>query len=122
MNALTALLAEEDRIEDEGRLAPDDRLTCHVHRRWIHECVSSPLHVSQVTRHRWCRTCQTAVTVAVDEVTCDVVMRCARCGDGMSPATRRLTGACRASLAAARADTTTLWRHPKAGSSLRRSA
>ncbi|MFC0106939.1 hypothetical protein [Kibdelosporangium aridum] len=92
-------LAQEDRIEDAGRLAPDDRMTCHVHNRWVHQCVSSAAHVNQVTRHRWCRECKTALTVAVDELTLTVHMSCPSCGDGRSAATRRLERACEASLA-----------------------
>ncbi|RSM72628.1 hypothetical protein DMH04_42390 [Kibdelosporangium aridum] len=91
-------LAQEDRLEDAGRLAPDDRMTCHVHGRWIHQCASSAAHVNQVTRHRWCRECRTALTVAVDELTLTVHMSCPACGDGRSAATRRLEAACEASL------------------------
>lgn len=111
MNATLAdRLVTEDRAEDVGLLAPDDRLTCHVHGRWIHQCVSSPLHVNQVTRHRWCRDCSTELGVVVDELTGDVVMSCRRCGHGGSAATSRLIQACRASLATARG------RVPHAGS------
>ena len=100
--SLSVVLATEDDAEDTGLLAPDDRLTCHVHGRWIHQCVSSPLHVSQVTRHRWCRDCRTELTVAVDELAHVVSMTCPRCGNGGSPATARLIAACRASLDVAR--------------------
>ncbi len=100
--SLPVVLATEDDAEDIGLLAPDDRLTCAVHGRWIHQCVSSPLHVNQITRHRWCRGCRTELTVAVDELGQDVTMSCPRCGDGGSAATTRLVAACRASLAAAR--------------------
>ena len=100
--SLSVVLATEDDAEDVGLLAPDDRLTCHVHGRWIHQCVSSPLHVSPVTRHRWCRGCRTALSVAVDELGGIVSMTCPRCGDGGSPATARLIAACRASLAVVR--------------------
>jgi hypothetical protein len=95
---LATCLAMEDIAEDMGYLAPDDRLTCHVHGRWIHQCVSSPVHVNQVTRHRWCRNCRTALTVAVDELTRTLHMSCPRCGDGRSAATDRLVAACQASL------------------------
>jgi hypothetical protein len=91
-------LAAEDQSEDAGRLAPDDRLTCHVHGRWIHQCVSSPVHVNPVTRHRWCRDCAAELTVAVDELARTVTMRCPRCNEGSSTATARLLSACRASL------------------------
>jgi hypothetical protein len=93
-------LDAEDAAEAAELLEPDSRLTCHVHRKWIHQCVSSPLHAHPVTRHRWCRTCDTALTVAVDEFARTVSIRCPRCGDGGSPATTRLLAACRASLLA----------------------
>jgi len=91
-------LAAEDRAEDAGQLDPDDRLTCHVHGRWIHQCVSSPVHVNPVTRHRWCRDCAVELTVAVDELARTVTMRCPCCSQGSSTATTRLLAACRASL------------------------
>ncbi|MET9226357.1 hypothetical protein [Lentzea sp. NPDC003310] len=100
---LIATLAEEDHAEDDGFLAPDDRLTCHVHGRWIHQCVSSPVHVNPVTRHRWCRGCDTPLGVVVDEFAGDVAMCCPRCGRGGSTATARLIAACRASIEAHRA-------------------
>ena len=100
--ALPVVLATEDDAEDMGLLAADDRLTCHVHGRWIHQCVSSPLHVNQITRHRWCRSCSAELTVAVDELSMTVSMSCPRCGEGRSAATERLITACEASLAAAR--------------------
>ena len=103
VRSLPVLLATEDDAEDMGLLAPDDRLTCHVHGRWIHQCVASPAHVSPVTRHRWCRGCRTELAVAVDELSLAVTMSCPRCGDGGSAATTRLTAACRTSLAAERA-------------------
>lgn len=102
VRSLPVLLATEDDAEDTGLLAPDDRLTCHVHGRWIHQCVASPAHVSLVTRHRWCRGCRTELRVAVDELSLAVSMTCPRCGRGGSAATTRLTAACRASLAAER--------------------
>ncbi|MDX3661142.1 hypothetical protein PV646_27890 [Streptomyces sp. ID05-26A] len=100
---LIATLVEEDHAEDDGVLAPDDRLTCHVHGRWIHQCVSSPVHVNPVTRHRWCRGCDSPLGVVVDELAGAVVMRCPRCGCGDSAATARLIAACRASIEAHRA-------------------
>ncbi|MEV7549341.1 hypothetical protein AB0N89_06930 [Amycolatopsis sp. NPDC089917] len=104
---LPVLLAMEDDAEDIGRLVPDDRLTCHVHGRWIHQCVASPVHVNPITRHRWCRSCATALTVSVDELSGTVTMSCPRCGHGESAASARLIVACRASLAAARAQAAT---------------
>lgn len=105
---LPVLLAMEDDAEDVGRLSSDDRLTCHVHGRWIHQCVASPTHVNPVTRHRWCRPCATELTVSVDELSGDVTMSCPRCGHGESAASARLIAACRASLAMARGRTATL--------------
>ncbi|ALG15280.1 hypothetical protein [Kibdelosporangium phytohabitans] len=102
-HSLRVRLAQEDRAEDTGRVAADDRLTCHVHSRWIHQCVSSCAHVNQVTWHRWCRSCRTELTVAVDELTGAVRISCPCCGDGGSAATRRLERACAASLAYSRA-------------------
>lgn len=98
---LALALSAEDAAEDDG-LDPFERTTCYTHRRWLHHCVSSPLHVIVVTGHRWCRRCSCEVWVAVDELTGDVSLRCARCGE-MPPgaANRGLLRACRASLAAA---------------------
>ncbi|MBB5895423.1 hypothetical protein [Kutzneria kofuensis] len=95
---LARRLRAEDQDEDAGRLSPDDRLTCHVHGRWIHQCVSSPVHVHPVTRHRWCRRCERPLTVAIDELAGTVRMTCPGCGAGGSGATTRLLAACRASL------------------------
>ncbi|WP_433286452.1 hypothetical protein ACQPZQ_30450 [Pseudonocardia sp. CA-142604] len=105
-HALAHWLAAEDQAEDTGRLDADDRLTCHVHGRWIHQCVSSRVHVNPVTRHRWCRDCETELTVAVDELARTVTMRCPRCKQGSSTATTRLVTACRASLSRAGGGTT----------------
>ena len=97
---LSRRMQEEDLAEDAGLLAPDDRLTCAVHGRWIHQCVSSALHVNQVTRHRWCRACACELTVAVDELSGDVTMSCPGCGEGVSAASARVIAACRKSLVA----------------------
>lgn len=91
-------LAREDAAEDARTLSPDDRTTCPLHRRWIHQCVASPTHVNAVTRHRWCRQCAVPLTVTVDEIARTVTMVCPSCGDGGSPATTRLVSACCASL------------------------
>lgn len=95
---LDAQLASEDSAEEALLLSADDRITCPVHRRWIHQCAASPAHVNLVTRHRWCRRCSLPLTVSVDEIAGTVTMHCPRCGDGSSPATTRLIAACRASL------------------------
>ncbi|WP_213573918.1 hypothetical protein [Rhodococcus sp. USK13] len=92
-------LASEDAAEDDLRLAPDDRVTCPLHHRWIYRCVASPAHINAVTRHRWCRGCAVPLPVVIDEIAGTVTIVCIRCGDGGSPATTRLIAACRASLA-----------------------
>lgn len=99
---LAATLAAEDLAELDG-LDPLERLTCRTHRHWVHQCVSAPAHVFVVTGHRWCRRCERAADVAVDELTWNVAVTCPSCG--RSPegaATRQIVRTCRASLAAAR--------------------
>lgn len=104
---LAITLSIEDRAELAG-LDPLERTTCWTHRRWLHQCISSPLHVIVVTGHRWCRSCACAVTVAVDELSGDVQLTCPRCGQTPDTrATRQITRACRASLAAASESRTT---------------
>jgi hypothetical protein len=101
---LHAALLAEDRAEDTGWLDPLDRMTCRVHRRWIHECAHSELHASPITGHRWCRPCRRELEVAVDELTAAVTVHCPRCHRG--PTTRadaQLIAACEASLTASRA-------------------
>ena len=95
---LARRLEAEDQDEEAGRLSPDNRLTCHVHQRWIHQCVASPVHVHPVTRHRWCRASARPLTVVIDVLACTVAMTCPACGAGSSAATTRLVAACRASL------------------------
>lgn len=105
---LAAALATEDAAEETG-LDPLERTTCHFHRRWLHHCVSSPLHVIVVTGHRWCRRCECAVDVAIDELTGAVALTCPRCRE-MPPGggNRQLVRCCRASLAAAHDDPPTV--------------
>lgn len=95
---LAVRLLAEDTEEDAGILSPDDRLTCHVHGRWIHQCVSSAAHVNRITRHRWCRSCEAELTVAVDELAGTITMSCPRCAGGLSAASSRLIAACQQSL------------------------
>ena len=96
---LAAKLAAEDAAVESG-LSPFERLTCAAHRRWIHQCIASPQHVSPVTGHRWCRDCQFPLTVVVDELTGDATMTCPRCQHTpQNIATRQIVRACRASLA-----------------------
>jgi hypothetical protein len=99
---LASALSIEGQMEADGELDPLERTTCWTHRRWLHQCVSSPLHVIQVTGHRWCRDCSCPVTVAVDELVGDVSLTCPRCGrTPNNRASRQLLRACRASFAAA---------------------
>lgn len=98
---LATALSTEDIAEERG-LDPFERTTCYAHRRWLHQCVSSPLHVIRVSGHRWCRRCECAVDVAVDQLAGDLVLTCPRCGQmPPGPANRQVVRACRASLAAA---------------------
>ncbi|MBC6445849.1 hypothetical protein [Actinokineospora xionganensis] len=98
---LAVELSIEDAAED-GDLNPLDRKTCRTHRRWLHDCVSSPLHVIPVTGHRWCRDCSCAVNIAIDALTGAVRLTCPKCSRTPdTAATRQLVRACRASLAAA---------------------
>ena len=102
-SSLAAALTTEDQTEDTGWLDPLDRLTCRVHRRWIHECAHGNLHVIPVTGHRWCRPCRYALEIAVDELTGRVTLHCPRCDRGpTTKADHQLIAACEASLIAAR--------------------
>ncbi|MFE2752303.1 hypothetical protein ACFXGA_09905 [Actinosynnema sp. NPDC059335] len=99
--ALAAVLTREDAAEETG-LNPLERITCRIHRRWLHHCVHSRTHVIPVTGHRWCRACECAADISVDELTGTVAVRCTRCRRiPEGPATRQLIRCCRASLAAA---------------------
>jgi hypothetical protein len=99
--SLAAKLLAEDQAEEAG-LDPLERITCRTHRRWLHRCISSPVHVIIVTGHRWCRTCSAPASVAVDELTGDVRVSCTRCGlPPAGRATRQIIRACMASVAAA---------------------
>ncbi|HEY0452703.1 hypothetical protein [Actinophytocola sp.] len=101
---LADALVAEDHAEDTGWLDPLDRMTCRVHRRWIHECAHSELHVIPVTGHRWCRPCRRELELAVDEVTRTATVHCPRCHRGPTThADTQLIAACEASLTAARA-------------------
>jgi hypothetical protein len=98
---LAAALSTEDAAEERG-MDPLERTTCWTHRRWLHHCVSSPLHVIIVTGHRWCRRCMCAANVAIDELTGDVALSCPKCHEAPAgAANRQLIRCCRASLAAA---------------------
>jgi hypothetical protein len=101
---LTTMLAGEDLAEDHHGASPHERLTCRLHRRWAHECITSPAHVIPVTGHRWCRRCRTSAAVVVDEVAGTVRLACRRCGrTPRSAASDQIVRACRGSFAAARA-------------------
>ena len=109
-SSLADALAAEDHAEDTGWLDPLDRLTCRVHRRWIHECAHSDLHVIEITGHRWCRPCRRALEIAVDEVSRTVELHCPRCARGATTrADRQLVAACEASLTAASNTPTAAW-------------
>ena len=98
---LAAVLAEEDAAEELG-LNPLERISCRLHRRWLHHCVHSADHVIKVTGHRWCRGCSSAASVGVDELTGDVLVRCETCRrTPLCAATQQIVRTCRASLAAA---------------------
>ncbi|MFG1643538.1 hypothetical protein ACGFMK_24860 [Amycolatopsis sp. NPDC049252] len=98
---LARTLTAEDQSEEDG-LDPLERVTCRTHRRWLHDCVASPLHVVIVTGTRWCRKCECALNVAIDQLAGDVAVRCPSCGEAPATrATRQLVRACRASLATA---------------------
>ena len=100
---LAATLANEDRAEDAGSLDPTARVTCRTHRRWLHDCVSSPVHTNPAIGYRWCRRCDHQAVVAVDELTGDVAIRCELCGRSpRSRANQELVELCRRSLALAR--------------------
>ena len=99
---LADLLILEDAAEEREELSALERVSCHEHRRWAHECISSPAHVIVVTGHRWCRRCEAEASVAVDELTGSVEVVCTRCGRAPdTAATRQILRICRASLAAA---------------------
>lgn len=93
------LFTHEDADEKSGRISAHDRITCRTHRRWIHQCIGSPLHAVPVTGHRWCPRCASAVWVSVDEVSGTVVLTC-DCRDDApsSPARKQIELTCRASL------------------------
>jgi len=98
---LAAALAAEDAAEANG-LNPFERITCGLHRKWIHRCVHSPMHVIPVTGHRWCRECATAADVMIDELTGEIRVTCPRYHRMPSPrATKQIVRTCRASLSAA---------------------
>lgn len=98
---LAAVLAAEDDAEETG-FDPLERVTCRVHRRWLHQCVHSQAHVIAVTGHRWCRDCECPASVSVDELTGTVTVHCRRClRTPDSPATRQIVRCCRASIATA---------------------
>ena len=98
---LAAMLAREDAAEERG-LSALDRQTCRVHRRWVHECIASPLHVIVITGHRWCRDCEISAVVSVDELTGSVEVRCPGCLRVPDcAATRQIIRTCEASLVSA---------------------
>jgi len=98
---LAAVLRQEDLAELAG-MSPFERLTCRVHRRWLYECIASPLHVVPVAGYRWCEDCATSATVTVDQLLHVVSVWCPQCGQTPSAfATDQIVRTCRASMAAA---------------------
>jgi hypothetical protein len=98
---VAARLLDEDRAEEAG-LDPFERITCRIHRRWLYQCISSPVHIIAVTGHRWCRGCAAPASVAVDELTGSVRVVCTRCGRcPAGRATQQIVRTCTASVAAA---------------------
>ncbi|MFE6612475.1 hypothetical protein [Amycolatopsis sp. NPDC057786] len=98
---LAAILAAEDVAEEHG-LSAHVRTTCYVHRGWVHQCISDPMHVLVVTGHRWCRRCDRTVEVRVDETfPGSVELFCDGCGvPPDTVANREVLLACRTSLSA----------------------
>jgi hypothetical protein len=98
---LAITLSVEDDAVESG-LDPFERTTCRIHRRWLHHCISSPVHVVQITGHRWCTDCEAPASVAVDELMGDVRLICTRRGNTPAGrASRQIVRVCMASLAAA---------------------
>ncbi|EME58631.1 hypothetical protein [Amycolatopsis decaplanina] len=98
---LAAILAAEDVAEEYG-LSAHVRTTCYVHRCWVHQCISDPLHVLVVTGHRWCRRCDRTVDVEIDETAPgSVELYCDGCGvPPDTVANREVVFSCRSSLVA----------------------
>ncbi|HEY3262664.1 MAG TPA: hypothetical protein VGJ95_20775 [Pseudonocardiaceae bacterium] len=100
---VSTVLSREDMAEATGRASGPERLTCRIHRRWVHQCIGSPVHVIPVTGYRWCRNCACPVTVTVDERSGTVTLSCPGCGTPAPTwASRQVVRSCRASLAASR--------------------
>lgn len=115
--SMAAILVREDATDERGDLSPHDRVTCPVHRRWVHQCVSSPAHAIRVSGHRWCRECDAAVIVAVDELAGSITLTCPECRRSpSSAANRQLLRSCRASIDAARRDRSPTLPIPSEGS------
>lgn len=99
---LAATLTAEDADEERG-LNPFERTTCRTHRRWVHQCIASPVHVVVVTGHRWCRRCLAVAQVVVDELAGLVSVFCPHCRRDLDgPATQQIVSTCQESLARAR--------------------
>jgi hypothetical protein len=77
-------------------------ITCRAHMSWAHRCIASPLHVIVVTGHRWCRRCEKAMVVAVDELTGSVDVACTWCGDTPDHGDPSIVRTCWASLTVVR--------------------
>lgn len=97
---LVARLSHEDHAEELGHVPAQLRVTCRLHRRWVHQCIGSPVHVIPVTGHRWCVSCDRAVTVEVDDMSGSIVMACPGCGKPPStPVNAQIMRNCVASVA-----------------------
>jgi len=104
LNTGTGIKYPETLTTSAPLLDPTDRVTCRTHRRWLHECVASPVHTNPAIGYRWCRRCDHQALVAVDELAGDVAIRCGLCGRvPRSRANEELVELCRRSLALARA-------------------
>jgi hypothetical protein len=77
---LTRVLARENIVEELGAISLQDRLTCRLHKSWVHQCITLPGHVFPMAGDRWCRRCDNAAPVAIDESHGTAAVRCSGCG------------------------------------------
>ena len=101
---LAATLVQEDLAQLAGQ-SPFERISCRVHRRWVHECIASPAHVVAVSGYRWCDTCAVPANVSVDHLLGTVQVWCDACGRRVrNEASEQIVRTCQSSLRATRAD------------------
>lgn len=99
---LADAMAAEDVAEERG-MSAFERTTCRTHRKWLHRCIGSPVHVVVVSGYRWCRDCLVDAVVTVDELTASVTVTCIRCRRPVTGiATEQIVIACRRSILLAR--------------------